>query len=184
MIKDIYRKYFQKSYNFLYPMLNIKKSYKIKPKQTYVSWDGVYNKDSRKLICVYKRDITSEKWLEFEKDQLIKHPMFETSFTIDDKTIVYIFNFNMYKDDYDYFIKGQYSKLSNYAKQLLGDYYGIHTPEWVFIESYLFPEVYYDKYAEILNVDVELLKSVGELCEGYDHEKEHCKLKHPQIHTM
>jgi hypothetical protein len=183
MIKDIYRKYFQKSYNFLYPLLGIKKSYKIKPKQTYIVWDGVYDKTARKLICVYKRDI-NEKWLQFEKEQLIPHKMLESSFTIDDKTIIYIFNFNIYKDDFDNFIKGKYSQLTTYAKQVLGDYYGIHTPEWVFIESYLFPEVYYDKYAEILGVDVELLKGVGELCECYNEEKETCVLKHSQIHTV
>ena len=51
----------------------------------------------------------------------------------------------------------------------------------MYIESYVFPEVYFDKYAEILGVDVELLKITGELCETYDCEKEYCTLKHPEI---
>lgn len=77
---------------------------------------------------------------------------------------------------------GKYSKMSTRAKQLLTDYYGIHTPEWVFIESYVFPEAYFDKYAEILEVDVKKLRKVGELCDKYDPEKETCPVMHPEIH--
>jgi hypothetical protein len=179
MIKDIYRKYFQKSFSFLYPLLEIsKKSYK--PSQTYIEWEGLYSKDSRKLICIYKRE-DSEKWREFEKEVLINHPMLDYCLPFDENKVVYVFDFNIYRDDFDNFIDGKYSKMSTHAKKLLTSYYGIHTPEWVFIESYLFPESYFDKYAEILMIDVQLLKEVGELCEVYDSEKELCTVKHPEI---
>jgi hypothetical protein len=55
---------------------------------------------------------------------------------------------------------------------MLCDYYGVHTPEWVYIESFIFPEKYFAVYANILNIDEDLLRTVGELCEGFNREKE------------
>ena len=179
MMKDIYRKYFQKSFTFLYPLLQVMKK-KYKPSQTYIEWEGVYDKDARKLICIYKRE-DSEEWREFEMDKLMNHPMLDSCMPLDDNRVVYVFDYNIYRDDYDNFIKGKYSKLSTHAKTLLTSYYGIHTPEWIFVESYVFPESYFDKYAEILGIDVKILKEVGELCEVYDSEKEKCTVKHPEI---
>jgi len=181
-MKDIYRKYFQKSFTFLYPLLGITKKSN-KPSQTYIEWEGLFTKDDRKLICIYKRK-DSEDWYQFEKDELVNHPMLDYCLPIDDNNVVYVFDFNIYKDDYDNFINGKYSKLSTNAKKHLTTYYGIHTPEWVYIESYIFPETYFDKYAKILQIDVNLLKQVGELCETYDHHRELCKIKHPEINLI
>jgi hypothetical protein len=36
----------------------------------------------------------------------------------------------------------------------------------------LYPEIHFKDYARILNVDVELLESVGELCDKPDLDKE------------
>ena len=66
-------------------------------------------------------------------------------------------------------------------KKMLSNYYGIHTPEWVFMESYVYPEKYFTKYAAILMIDVDILKKVGELCEKYDQTKEVCTIAHPEI---
>lgn len=180
-MNDLYRKYFQKSFTFLFPLLEFKKKSKYKPEQTYLVWEGVYNKDARKLICVYKRE-DSEEWKAFEREELVTHKMLDYCLPVDNDCVVYVFDFNIYKDDYDNFLEGKYSKISNYAKQLLNKYYGIHTPEWVFIESYLFPESYFDKYAQILGVNVKELIKVGELCDKHDTEKETCTIKHPEIH--
>jgi hypothetical protein len=49
------------------------------------------------------------------------------------------------------------------------------------MESYLYPEKYFKKYAEILMIDVDILKKVGELCEKYDQEKEVYTTPHPEI---
>ena len=179
MMKDIYRKYFQKSFTFLYPLLEVVKK-KYRPSQTYIEWEGVHTKDDRKLICIYKRE-NSKEWCEFEKEELINHPMLDYCIPVDDNVVVYVFDYNIYKDDFDNFVNGKYSKFSTLAKKLLTTYYRIHTPEWVFVESYVFPESYFDKYAEILGIDVKLLKQVGELCEVYDSEKEVCTVKHPEI---
>jgi hypothetical protein len=40
------------------------------------------------------------------------------------------------------------------------------------MQSYLLPEEYFDNYAELLNVSVDLLKDVGELCNKPSIEKE------------
>jgi hypothetical protein len=179
MIKNIYPKYFQKSFTFLYPLLEIKKK-KYRPIQTYIEWDNIYQKDARKLICVYKRESTTE-WYDFEKQELMNHAMLDYCVPVDDNNVVYVFDFNIYRDDFDSFLDGKYSKFSTLAKKLLTNYYGIHTPEWVYVESYVFPEVYFDKYADILEINVEVLKKVGELCDKYDPEKEKCQEKHPEI---
>jgi hypothetical protein len=171
MITDIYRKYFQKSYNFLYPLLGFKKHKNHKPTQTYIEWENVCDITSRKLICVFKKLDTPE-WQNFEKEYLITHSMLDYCIPIDEQTIAYVFNFNSKADDYDAFCNGQYSKISIQSKKMLGNYYGVHTPEWIFMESYLYPEKYFKKYADILKIDIEILKNVGELCEKYDQTKE------------
>jgi hypothetical protein len=74
------------------------------------------------------------------------------------------------------FVVGAYSKFSSNGKRFLSDYYGIHTAEWVYIESYIFPKKYFKQYAEILEVDVKILQEVGELCDKYNEEKETFKL--------
>jgi hypothetical protein len=75
----------------------------------------------------------------------------------------------------------KYSKISQNSKKILSTYYGVHTPEWVFMESYLYPEKYFKIYAEILKVDIDDLKAVGELCEKYDLDKETCKVVQPEV---
>jgi hypothetical protein len=44
-----------------------------------------------------------------------------------------------------------------------------------YIESYLYPEFYYEDYSEILNVNINDLMNVGELCSKPDLEKEDFK---------
>jgi hypothetical protein len=174
MISEIYRKYFQKSFTFLYPLLGFNKSKHPKPENVYTYSDssGIQLKD-RKLICVYKKNDT-EAWKQFELKHLITHKNLEHSYPMDDETVAYVFDLEMLGEDFDVVIAGKYSKLSNPAKKILTDYYGVHTPEWVYIESFLFPEKYFKQYAQILNVDEDILRNVGELCEKPNLEKENC----------
>ena len=44
--------------------------------------------------------------------------------------------------------------------------------------------IYFDKYAEILEIDVRELKKVGELCDKLDPEKENCTLKHSELYLI
>ena len=91
---------------------------------------------------------------------------------LDNNKIVYIFDFNSMASDYDAFLKGKYSELSPFVKKTLTDYYGVHTPEWVYIESFLFPAKYFKQYSQILDVEEDFLRTVGELCDHHDKKKE------------
>ena len=42
----------------------------------------------------------------------------------------------------------------------------------LYVQSYLYPSKFYDTYAEILEVEVSLLKSVGQLCDKPNLKKE------------
>lgn len=173
MIRDVYRSYFQKSHTFLFPLLGIPKNYgtinKI-PRRTYITLKDVFGTEDRKLIAVY--NISSDKiWSAYREKVLMKHAAFENSFVINDEE-VFIFDMSKYEDDYKQFLSGSYSKYSPQAKKAISIYYGIHTPEWAYIESFLFPEKYFKDYAEILSIDEKILKDVGELCDKYDVEKE------------
>ncbi len=180
IIKEIYRKYFQKSSTFLYPLLGFVKGKHPKPEQTYVFWQGSPDKPSqRKLYCVYKRSET-QAWKDFEREHLITHKMLQTSVPLEDDKIMYVFDMNTVADDFDAFMKGKYSKFSQNARKVLMNYYGVHTPEWVYIESYLFPDKYFKQYAQILDVEESFLKHVGELCDRYDEARETCTLPVPQ----
>jgi hypothetical protein len=71
---------------------------------------------------------------------------------------------------------GKYSKLSTVLKKAIKSYYGDNSAEYKFIETYLNPEKYFESYAKLLNVDLELLKQVGELCDACDMDKETLKI--------
>ena len=170
MITEIYRDYFQKSYTFLYPCLGFSKKKDPKPEYVYMFWPE-HSSEPYKLYCLFKRDNT-EKWKHFEKNRLITHTMLDECIEIDDQNIIYVFDLGCFSADYDCVLNGKYSKLSIEIKKIITDYYGVHTPEWVYIESFLYPGKYFSKYAEILKVDVDMLKEVGELCSPYDKTKE------------
>lgn len=181
MISEIYKQTFQKSFTFLYPLLGFHRTKDFKPSKVHISFPcaDISIKD-KKLICVYKKEDT-EKWRNFEKTKLITHRMLDVCIPVDDETVIYVFDFNHMSSDFDEFLNGKYSKLSTNAKKMITDYYGIHTPEWVYIESFMFPAKYYKDYAKILNESVDLLKEVGELCNKYNPDSETCKLKINQL---
>lgn len=172
MIQTIYRKYFQKSLTFLYPQLGFKKNKHPRPVDTYLFLTGTEHAPrERKLYCLYERS-DAEEWTRFEKEYLITHSMLDHCVPIDDNRILYVFDFNPMAEDYDAFLQGKYSLLSSASKKRLTDYYGTHTPEWVYIESFMFPSKYFKQYANILGIEEDTLKEVGELCDRFDPEKE------------
>jgi hypothetical protein len=57
VINSIYRKYFQKSKIFLYPLLDIRRGTSVVPEETYVAWDDKYAPEDMKLVCVYHHRI-------------------------------------------------------------------------------------------------------------------------------
>ena len=170
MITSLYSRYFQKSRSFLFPALGISKR-NISPLQTYMALDGRYTPADRKLICLFDHE-ESLKYEQFENTLLFGNPLYHDSIITPGKPSLYIFNFEVYKDDWDTFLTGRYSQLSPELKSMIKNYYGDGTKEYEYIDTYLFPNKYFDLYSQLLDVRREHIEQVGELCDQYDLEKE------------
>jgi len=170
-MKDINRNYFQKSRVFLYPTLDIKRGVSIVPIETYVSWKGNYAKEDCKLICLYHLRNDAE-FRNFEKHKLFGNRLFHDFKETPDEKAVYIFDLSQYKEDWNNFLKGSYSKFSADHKRKIKNFYGTNSPNYAYIESFINPEKYYGMYSQILLVGEKTLKDVGELCDKPDFEKE------------
>jgi hypothetical protein len=182
MIKRIYSKYFQKSRSFLYPALGIKKNDKFKPTGTYISIKGLIEPEDVKFICTFDKQ-ESEAFKYFETKMLLENPLFSEKIIVDDYNI-YIFDYEIYLNDWFNFILGKYSKLSNVLKKAIKTFYGETSSEYEYMDSYLNPKEYYEIYSEILNVDVELLKLPGELCDPCNLEKETLKISVENLESL
>jgi len=169
------KEYFQKSRIFLYPILGIRRSSNIKPEETYIAWEEFIRPNDRKLICVYKSQDTDE-FKAFEKAKLLSNKRFDNVMqTVDDKA-VYIFTFEEDSFNFDSFVKGRYSEISPQFKKAIEEYYGKTSASYEYVMSYLYPQDYFKIYSELLNVDVNILREVGELCAPIDIDKETLKL--------
>lgn len=179
MIEKLYGKYFQKSRSFLYPVLGIKKSL-FSPIGTYLSIEGRINPEELKLICTFKDDHTKE-FETFENQMLIENPLFSEKITTSDFNI-YVFDMgSYYESDYFNVILGKYSKLSAVLKRAIKTFYGEKSAEYKYIETYLYPDKFFDNYATLLQIDVETLKSIGELCDPCDLSKETLKISAEEL---
>jgi hypothetical protein len=138
MIESLYGKYFQKSRSFLYPALGIKRNSNITPTGTYLSLEGKIGPEDMKLIVAFKHD-DSEGYKTFEDKMLLTNPLYESKITVKEYNL-YIFNFEMYKDDWFNFLLGKYSKLSNVLKRAIKSYYGESSSEFKYMETYINPE--------------------------------------------
>lgn len=170
-ITGIYKKYFQKSKIFLYPLLDIKRGVSTVPQETYLGWGTSYTPEDMKLICVYKIR-TDAEYKQFEKNILLKHTRLCDYIIVDDETAVFTFDFSDLEKDWFYFINGKYSKINLERKNKILTYFAKNSGNYFYIESYLFPEKYFIKYAELLDVPINMLESVGELCSKPNMEKE------------
>ena len=178
-MNSIYSKYFQKSRSFLYPILGIKKAASFTPVGTYIALEGLYTADECKLICYYKNNETKE-FKDFEEQMLITNPLFYRLIDADEYKL-YIFDLKIYEPDWFNFILGKYSKLSTVFKRAIKSFYGEKSPEYKYMESYLFPDKHFENYAKILAVDVEDLKIIGELCNPCDLDKEILVIKNLEV---
>ena len=115
-LNALYRKYFQKSKIFLYPILDIKKGSNIIPSQTYLGWKDKYIPEDMKLVCVYNTANTPT-YLHFEKQTLLKHNRLCDFCKVDSTTSIYIFDFSDLKSDWHYLLNGAYSKINDELKR-------------------------------------------------------------------
>lgn len=176
-IKEINREYFQRSMFFLYPILKVPPTASIKPKCTYLSWEGKYDVSDYRLICLFsKMDVEHPVKALHEKKYLLGNSRYETMYTVEDDGIVYVFNLENVSKDWDHLLDGSYSKISSYTKLCINDYFRTNTKTGGYMDSYLNPSKYYDIYSKLLDVDSDLLKDGVELLSKPDMVKEHLTL--------
>jgi len=169
-LNSIYKRYFQKSKVFLYPLLGIKRGVSVVPVETYICWQGYYTSEDMKLICVY--DIRKDdEYKFFEKNTLLSHNRLSDYIKIGSQAVL-TFDFSDLGDDWSQFINGKYSKLNIKLKQKILDFFDKYSGNYAYMHSYLIPEKYFNNYAELLGVDTEILIEVGELCSKPDLDKE------------
>jgi len=174
MIDSLYTKYFQKSRSFLYPALGIKRTSNFSPSGTYIGIEGLIEPEDMKLVCAFKED-DSTGYKNFEEQMITTNPLYMQTLSIQDYNL-YVFDYETYASDWYSFLLGKYSKFTPPLKRAIKAYYGETSSEYKYIESFLFPEKYYDTYAKLLDVDVSTLRRVGELCDPCDLEKENLKI--------
>jgi hypothetical protein len=171
MIKSLYTKYTQKSRIFLYPFLDIKRGVSVTPIETYVSWTGLSKPEDKNLICVYHlRD--DDDFKLFEKHKLLNNRHFVAFYQLPEEKAAYIFNLESEGETFDFFLQGKYSKIPEDKKKKILSFFSGNKHNHAIINSYLNPELYFNIYADLLNVNINLLKAVGELCSQPDLVKE------------
>ena len=145
-IKAIYKKYFQKSKIFIYPLLDIKRGTFIIPNETYINLNDTYSFKDMKLICLY--EMSENKNINLNKEKLLKHNRLFEHIELDN------------------------DKLNEKLKRKILNYFDKNSGNYAYVKSYLYPEDFFNDYAILLNVDNEMLEKVGELCDKPDLEKE------------
>lgn len=180
-IESLFLDYVQKSRLFMYPALGIKRGGSVTPIETYVSWKDYYDETDHKLICLYHlRDDT--EFMNFEKTHLLGNSLFKDFKQVEEQKGIYVFDFSPFKEDWDNFIVGHYSKLSEAHKKKVQAFFGNAGSNYAYIQSYLYPERYYAMYAEILAEKkdresmMESLRHAVELCEKPDWKLERLEI--------
>jgi hypothetical protein len=170
-IKSLYRDYFQKSRVFLYPALDIKRGVSVTPVQTYVAWSDRFKPEDRKFICLYNMR-KDDEFIRHEKTKLVGNRLFHDFVELSDDQGIYIFDYQEFAEDWDAFVQGKYSQMKASYKRKIKNFYGSYSSNFAYVESFLHPEKYFSLYSELLGVDVEHLKQVGELCSKPDMVEE------------
>ena len=107
---------------------------------------------------------TDDEFQTFETNKLLNNKHFHNFHELADGTGLYAFDFSEYDNDYNKVITGKYSTLSQPYKQRILKFFRQHNSPQTHIISYLSPLLFMKQYAKLLDVDINLLKSIGELC--------------------
>ena len=186
-LTSLYTRYFQKSKSFLYPLLGIAKGAYAQPMQTYICMKHhsglVIKPKDKKLICLFE-DTDSKEFKAFEQAYLINNPYYLETIPGPMTSKLYIFNLKKHAGDWNKFLKGKYSEFSNLAKVKIKEYYGHHTLEYTYMRSFLFPEYYWEDYANFLDVPVSIIKDTHELCDLYNVDKECINIEEQELELI
>lgn len=173
MISSLYTKYFQKSKVFLFPLLELPKTNLVSTFQTFIAWENIIRQEDCKLLCLIQ-EFTDEHQ-EYEIQNINYNRYLVNRHVNENGSVLYEFDLSEHKADWNNFLKGKYSHLSESCKMLIARYYGSKSNEFEYVKTYLNPKEYIKLYSELLEVDENTLKNVGELCDKYDINKEFLK---------
>lgn len=176
-LKKLYGKYFQKSKSFLYPVLGIRKDSMYPPIQTYMAWEGTFSLTDQKLIATYYMRDDDKTWDAFLLNTIMRNKFFSEYHEGNADVLAVSYDLSLIGDDFKKVMFGQYSKLSKVLKGKIREFYGYNSPEWAYMESFLFPDKYIPVYSKILDVDEKHIRHTGELCDKPNLESETLKLE-------
>ena len=86
-----------------------------------------------------------------------------------------MFDLSLFKKDILKFKEGKYSEFTEKTKEIISLFFGEKGTIAEYVESYLWPDYYYDEYSKMLDVDINVLMSVKELCDKPNFIKEDLK---------
>lgn len=170
-MNGIYTGYFQKSKVFLYPLLGIRKGARFVPENTYVCWGDTYTEKDYKLICLYSVDDIT-RFEEFEDQVLRSNKHYDCDYELDNKLFAYVFDLSDFESDYNLFLKGLYSRLSNNTKNKIIKFFGGIGEIAECVNGFLNPKGYHEGYAKHLGVSVKVVAQTFEVCTPPDLIKE------------
>jgi hypothetical protein len=168
---NVYTDYFQKSKVFLYPLLKLKKGIAYVPIQTYVCWEHEYAIEDHKLLCEYHVK-SSDKFVAFCNKYLKSNKLFYKYIYLGENKHLFIFDFLPYKNDYNRFVLGKYSQFSLESKLIILDFFSSSGHMLNVVTSFLSPDNAHADYAIALDVDIESIQEVYEICSMPNLEKE------------
>jgi hypothetical protein len=173
MLKDIYRTYFRKAGPFLYPTLNLPINKNFPSSGVYTALDDEIKKEDRKLI--YTFDPNKEGYRQYMNRVHKTNSNFIEEIQISHDLTALIFDCSAATETWDAYLNAKYSQFRDQDKKLILKYFSYNKANLLYLTSFLYPERYFEQYAKILDVDLELLKGVGELCDKPNFEEEHLK---------
>jgi hypothetical protein len=203
MIHKLVARYSQKSSMLLYPLLQIRRRGSINPIGTYLRVEGRQVKYERSLFVLHPAR-TDEDFKNFEKFHLTKSPCFRDIIKVGGEA-VYVYDMAAMASDYDHFIKGRYSMMSEVAKKRIMNYQREPLREGqepssnaAYIQTFLYPRDYHGIYADLLWEDDKTTthrdphRSDGmrsmmencELCEPPDMLREKLVVKNNKIEVL
>lgn len=161
--------YYSKSKVFLYPILGFSRGETFKAQSfLFFREHSIINGE---IVVYYPHE--GVLFDAFENDRILSHPLLRKCYTVGGGK-VYIFNIDKWKTDIDYFLAGEYSKLSDSLKKTVLRYVGDNVEPMKaepnrYAHAVLFPELYRFAVARDLGVSA---RDLTELASLYDHEKE------------
>ena len=167
----LYDKYVHKSRLFCYPLIGLKRGAEFLPIQTYMSWKEVYSANDYKLVCHYT-NCNSQSFEKFSKNNLETNRLFEKKINLDMGQMAYIFDFSIYKKDWNCILSGKYSKLSYEYKKNILKFFLLNREHYEVIRKILYPANHFNEFAFFFNVSSELISTVGEVLDLPDLHRE------------